>query len=64
MKPPRKYLHNSSTSLFILRQGLEPSPLYGTTVRYLVPSVALFEAVDDDLLPLKPIGIQVTYPQG
>eukprot|EP00752_Nemacystus_decipiens_P003497 g3229.t1 len=41
-------------------KGLEPSPLYGETVRYLVPSVALFEAVDDDLLPLKPIGIQLS----
>ena len=29
--------------------------------RYLTPSVALFEVVDDDLLPIKPIGIQVTF---
>lgn len=27
--------------------------------RYLAKSVALFEATDDDLLPLKPVGIQV-----
>eukprot|EP00903_Cladosiphon_okamuranus_P014136 g13137.t1 len=41
-------------------KGLEPSPLYGETLRYLAPSVALFEEVDDDLLPLKPIGIQLS----
>lgn len=41
-------------------QGLEPAPGNGEAVRYLTPSVALFEAIDDELLPLKPIGIQVT----
>ncbi|CAM9747685.1 unnamed protein product [Pylaiella littoralis] len=40
-------------------KGLESSPLDGI-VRYLAPSVALFEAVDDELLPLKPIGIQLS----
>ncbi|CAN0326469.1 unnamed protein product [Ectocarpus sp. 6 AP-2014] len=28
--------------------------------RYLAPCVALFEAVDDELLPLKPVGIQLS----
>lgn len=37
---------------------METSPLEGIP-RYLAPSVALFEAVDDELLPLKPLGIQV-----
>ncbi|CAM9747614.1 unnamed protein product [Pylaiella littoralis] len=41
-------------------QGLEPAPLDGEIVRYLAPSVALFEFVDDELLPLKPIGIQLS----
>lgn len=27
--------------------------------RYLTPSIALFEVVKDDLLPIRPIGIQV-----
>lgn len=44
-------------------QGLEPDSFEGTTDRYLTPCVALFEAVDDELLPLKPIGIQVKTQQ-
>lgn len=40
-------------------QGMPATPVDGVT-RYLTPSVALFEVVDDDLLPIKPIGIQVT----
>lgn len=37
---------------------MEASPIEDVP-RYLAKSVALFEAIDDDLLPLKPIGIQV-----
>lgn len=37
---------------------MESSPLDGTVERFLVPSIALFEVVDD-VLPIKPIGIQV-----
>lgn len=28
--------------------------------RYLAKGIALFEVIDDDLLPIKPLGIQVT----
>lgn len=41
-------------------QGMESSPLDDTIPRYLSANVALFEVVDDDLLPIKPLGIQVT----
>lgn len=37
-----------------------PSTPVDDIPRYLAPSVALFEVIDDDLLPIKPIGIQVT----
>ncbi|CAM9993234.1 unnamed protein product, partial [Ectocarpus fasciculatus] len=40
-----------------LLKDMEAYPIDGVE-RYLTPSVALFEMVDDDLLPLKPIGIQ------
>lgn len=39
-------------------KGMPATPVDGVT-RYLAPSVALFEVVDDDLLPLRPLGIQV-----
>lgn len=39
-------------------QDMEAYPIDGVD-RYLTPCVALFEVVDDDLLPLKPVGIQV-----
>ena len=29
--------------------------------KYLTPSIALFEMIEDDLLPIKPIGIQVQW---
>lgn len=38
---------------------MEASPLNEHTPRYLAKGIALFEATDDELLPLKPIGIQV-----
>lgn len=37
---------------------MQTSDVQGWT-KYLTPSIALFEMVDDDLLPIKPIGIQV-----
>lgn len=40
-------------------QGMEAAPLEGVP-RYLAASIALFEVVDDDLLPIKPLGIQVS----
>ncbi|CAN0224047.1 unnamed protein product [Ectocarpus sp. 6 AP-2014] len=42
-----------------LIKDVETSPLEGIP-RYVAPSVALFEAVDDELLPLKPLGIQLS----
>ncbi|CAN0120686.1 unnamed protein product [Ascophyllum nodosum] len=41
-----------------LLKGMEASPLDDEIPRYLSPSVALFEVVDDDLLPIRPLGIQ------
>lgn len=38
---------------------MESSLLDREIPRYLAPSIALFEVVDDDLLPIRPIGIQV-----
>lgn len=49
----------SFLALFSALQGMEASPLDGEIPRYLAPGIALFEVVDDDLLPIKPIGIQV-----
>ncbi|CAM9248584.1 unnamed protein product, partial [Laminaria digitata] len=43
-----------------LLKGMESSPLDGKVVRYLAPGVAIFELVDDELLPIKPIGIQLS----
>lgn len=40
-------------------QGMESDPLDGEITRYMSPSIALFEVVEDDLLPIKPIGLQV-----
>ena len=37
---------------------MEATPVDGWP-RYLTPSIALFEVVKDDLLPIRPIGIQV-----
>lgn len=37
---------------------MEATPVDGLP-RYLTPSIALFEVVNDDLLPIRPIGIQV-----
>lgn len=42
---------------------MESSPLDGTVERFLCPSIALFEVVDDDLLPIKPIGIQLSQKE-
>eukprot|EP00752_Nemacystus_decipiens_P012081 g10711.t1 len=42
-----------------LLKGMPATPVDGVP-RYLTPSVALFEVVDDDLLPIKPIGIQLS----
>lgn len=39
---------------------MKADPLDGKTERFLAPSIALFEVVDDDLLPLKIIGIQLS----
>ncbi|CAM9888708.1 unnamed protein product [Scytosiphon promiscuus] len=41
-----------------LLAGLESSN-YDDTARYLAPGIALFEATDDELLPLRAIGIQL-----
>ena len=38
---------------------MESDPLDGEITRYMSPSIALFEVVEDDLLPIKPIGLQV-----
>lgn len=43
---------------WVYMQGMEATPVDGWQ-RYLTPSIALFEVVDDDLLPIRPIGIQV-----
>lgn len=40
---------------------MKSSPLDDEIPRYLAASVALFEMVDDELLPIKPLGIQVTF---
>ena len=40
-------------------QDMESSPLDGEIPRYMTAGVALFEMVDDELLPIKPLGIQV-----
>eukprot|EP00903_Cladosiphon_okamuranus_P008352 g8033.t1 len=42
-----------------LLKGMPADPVDGIT-RYLTPSVALFEVVEDDLLPIKAIGIQLS----
>eukprot|EP00904_Undaria_pinnatifida_P007085 jgi/Undpi1/3506/HiC_scaffold_16.g06878.m1 len=42
-----------------LLAGMEAAPVDGLP-RYLTPSVALFEVVEDDLLPIRPIGIQLS----
>lgn len=39
-------------------QGMKTSSVEGWQ-KYLTPGIALFEYFDDDLLPIKPIGIQV-----
>lgn len=44
-------------------QEVQTAPLEDVP-RYLAPCVALFEAVDDELLPLKPVGIQVRQKAG
>lgn len=47
------------TIMMMITKGMPAMPSDGWT-RYLTPSVALFEYVDDDeLLPIRPIGIQV-----
>ncbi len=43
---------------------METSPLDENTPRYLAKGIALFEATDDELLPLRPIGIQVGERRG
>ena len=43
----------------VMFQDMESSPLDGEIPRYMTAGVALFEMVDDELLPIKPIGIQV-----
>ena len=40
---------------------MESDPLDGEITRYMSPSIALFEVVEDDLLPIKPIGLQVKW---
>lgn len=53
MKPP------SHPELSLARmQGMKTSSVEGWQ-KYLTPGIALFEYVDDDLLPIKPIGVQV-----
>ncbi|CAM9988636.1 unnamed protein product [Ectocarpus sp. 4 AP-2014] len=42
-----------------LLKDMEAYPIEGVE-RYLTPSVALFEVIDDDLLPIRPIGIQLS----
>lgn len=44
--------------LLCCTQGMTEQPVDGVP-RYLAPSVALFEVVDDDLLPIRALGIQV-----
>lgn len=44
----------------VLLQDMPAAPV-DDVPRYLAPSVALFEATDDELLPLKPVGIQVQF---
>lgn len=39
---------------------METGKLDETIDRYLAPSIALFEAIDDELMPIKPIGIQLS----
>ncbi|CBN79156.1 Lipoxygenase [Ectocarpus siliculosus] len=46
-----------------LLKDMEAYPIEGVE-RYLTPSVALFEVIDDDLLPIRPIGIQVVSHLG
>eukprot|EP00904_Undaria_pinnatifida_P008485 jgi/Undpi1/4767/HiC_scaffold_18.g08120.m1 len=43
-----------------LLKDMEPSPLDGDIPRYLAASIALFEVVEDDLLPIRPIGLQLS----
>eukprot|EP00904_Undaria_pinnatifida_P007086 jgi/Undpi1/3507/HiC_scaffold_16.g06879.m1 len=49
--------------LFVVDQelvdGMETSAVDGWQ-KYLTPSIALFEMIEDDLLPIKPIGIQLS----
>lgn len=45
-----------------LLKDMESSPLDGTVERFLVPSIALFEVVDD-ILPIRPIGIQLSQKE-
>lgn len=63
--PSRHYIcwtddvESVSRDLLLLSQGMETDKLDDTYQRYLAPGIALFEVVDDDLLPLRPLGIQV-----
>ncbi|CAM9271580.1 unnamed protein product, partial [Laminaria digitata] len=42
-----------------LLDRMETTPVQGWT-KYLAPGIALFEVVEDDLMPIKPIGIQLS----
>eukprot|EP00904_Undaria_pinnatifida_P007087 jgi/Undpi1/3508/HiC_scaffold_16.g06880.m1 len=47
-----------------LLDGMSTTTTVDGWTKYLAPSIALFEMVDDDLLPIKPIGIQVVSHLG
>lgn len=59
--PPRPPLVRSKWTVywFDALKDHVAAPLDGEVERYLTASIALFEVIEDDLLPLKPIGIQV-----
>lgn len=55
----------SSSLKHFLYQDHKTDKLDGELVRYLAPSIALFERVDDDdLLPIRVIGIQACLERG
>ena len=52
------YPSSTATSSANPPKGAKTSPVEGWD-KYLAAGIALFEVVEDDLLPIRPIGIQV-----
>lgn len=47
-------------AVVVIVQDMGETSIDEDTPKYLAKGIALFEATDDELLPIRPIGIQVT----